>query len=160
MNLTSSLEHISQYSVDVVLAKKSSSSISCLCTDSRTKLIFSSVTRQPWIRILKKGKQTKKTSDLSFTDLNNCKAKRFKAVKLTKENFWFFPLFESVTHKFIYSSNRSPSVNNLKKVKSVLEPATYPGFYGMKHLGVLPLPCGWDAIPLSRRLHPYQATLI
>ena len=30
----------------------------------------------------------------------------------------------------------------------------------MKHLGVLPLPCGWDAIPLSRRLHPYQATLI
>ena len=47
-----------------------------------------------------------------------------------------------------------------KKFKTVLEPATYPGFYGMKHFGVLPLLCGWDAIPLSRRLHPYQATLI
>ena len=30
-----------------------------------------------------------------------------------------------------------------------IEPVTYPGFYGMKHFGVLPLPCGWDAIPLE-----------
>ena len=49
--------------------------------------------------------------------------KRFKekeSCKLIKEKFWFFPLFESVTHKFIYSSNRSPGVNNLKRLSLYL----------------------------------------